>query len=71
MLKPPGKEPDRVPSQSMIHYMNIERLWFAKKQLEEKLFGKKNKTLHTNETSKFWVKYGWRWWSCLFCLRTP
>lgn len=38
--------------------MNIQRLCWAKKQLEENLPGKKNTTLHTDETSKFEVKYG-------------
>lgn len=38
--------------------MNIQRLCLAKKQLEEKLPGKKNTTLHTDETSKFGVKCG-------------
>nr|XP_022291268.1 uncharacterized protein LOC111102708 isoform X2 [Crassostrea virginica] len=57
-LKLAGKEPDRLPSQSTIAIMNILRLCLGKKQLEEKLPGKKNTTLHTNETSKFGVKYG-------------
>lgn len=51
-----GKEPVRLPFQSTIDNMNIHRLCLGKKQLEEKLPGKKNSTLHTD--IKFGIKYG-------------
>ncbi|XP_062619501.1 uncharacterized protein LOC134281055 [Saccostrea cucullata] len=57
-LKLAGKEPDRLPSPSTVVNMNIQRLCLAKKQLQEELSEKINTTLHTDETSKFGIKYG-------------
>ncbi|XP_061193677.1 uncharacterized protein LOC133201903 [Saccostrea echinata] len=57
-LKLAGKKPDHLPCQTTIANMNIQRLSLAKKQLEEILPEKKNTTLHTDETSKYGIKYG-------------
>lgn len=45
-LKPTGTEPHLSPS--TIANINVERLWFAKKQLEEKLSGKKKQDIAHN-----------------------
>ncbi|XP_062580294.1 uncharacterized protein LOC134242222 [Saccostrea cucullata] len=57
-LKLAGKKADHLPCQSTIANMNIQRLSLAKKQLEEMLPEKRNTTLHTDETSKYGLKYG-------------
>lgn len=58
VLKLAGKTADRVPSQTTVRSMNIQRLLIAQKHVAEDLSSKKSTTIETDETSKYGSKYG-------------